>query len=83
MALIDDIDGLQSIYINRATGNGNDDDERGWSFYLNMCTFSGHLNSFKSHIAIHSVFRWLLKAIYQMQCLGAMRPFIDPINQKG
>lgn len=28
MSLIDDVDGLQSIYINRATGNGNDDDER-------------------------------------------------------
>lgn len=28
MALIDDVDGLQSIYINRATGNGSDDDER-------------------------------------------------------
>lgn len=28
MSLIDDVDELQSIYINRSTGNGNDDDER-------------------------------------------------------
>jgi hypothetical protein len=33
MALIDDVDSLQSIYINRATGNGNDDDERDYPLY--------------------------------------------------
>lgn len=33
MALIDDVEGLQSIYINRATGNGNDDDERDFPLY--------------------------------------------------
>ena len=33
MALIDDVEGLQSIYINRATGNGNDDDERDYPLY--------------------------------------------------
>ncbi len=33
MALIDDVEGLQSIYINRATGNGNDDDERAYHLY--------------------------------------------------
>jgi hypothetical protein len=33
MALIDDVDSLQSIYINRATGKGNDDDERDYLLY--------------------------------------------------
>ncbi|WP_313450987.1 abortive infection family protein [Pseudomonas rhodesiae] len=33
MPLIDDVDGLQSIFVNRATGNGNDDDERDYPLY--------------------------------------------------
>lgn len=33
MSLIDDVDALQSIYINRATGNGNNDDERDYPLY--------------------------------------------------
>lgn len=33
MAIIDDVDRLQSIYINRATGIGNDDDERDYALY--------------------------------------------------
>ncbi len=32
MALIDDVDRLQSIYLNRATGIGNDDDERDYLY---------------------------------------------------
>ena len=33
MSLMDDVDALQSIYINRATGNGNNDDERDYPLY--------------------------------------------------
>lgn len=33
MSLIDDVEGLQSVYINRTTGNGNDDDERDYPLY--------------------------------------------------
>lgn len=33
MSLIDDVDALQSIFINRATGNGNNDDERDYQLY--------------------------------------------------
>lgn len=33
MSLIDDVDSLQAIYINRATGNGNNDDERDYPLY--------------------------------------------------
>lgn len=35
MSLIDDVDALQSIYINRATGNGSNDDERDYPIYRN------------------------------------------------
>lgn len=33
MSLIDDVDALQAIYINRATGHGNTDDERDYPLY--------------------------------------------------
>jgi len=33
VSLMDDVDALQSIYINRATGNGNNDDERDYPLY--------------------------------------------------
>lgn len=46
MSLIDDVDALQSIYINRATGNGNNDDERDFPLYRQSVLDDTHSASF-------------------------------------